>query len=527
MSLVCPGSPRCLFAFFLPVPPRVWGSDPRDPLTPTKGVIRGYAFIGQTSGPPVLHVHAPFLKKGMLENASLKAAIATGTASELESALKNASANKSVDASVLREAVLTLAKLEISRRGLAASAPAAAEASFKPVGPSKETSLRDWLSKLLDCRILDRTHETLEREEVFSVADLAMFCALPRFNECLTALTREKMLNALKDEGLISSTAPAPSSPPGPDDSTPDWLAEASGVLLEKPEGNFCSQDRPRMAATTPIADHYATLGVARESIDEGIRLAYLDRARQTHPEKTTDASANAFNEVHEARDALQHRRATFDREQQAAEEGARQRQAVRLAPVKKAAEASARASRRRDVVDVEPEVAAELRCRSAEIASELELAAEIASKLELAAEIASELELAQAASRHATTQRPAAAPVSARETGYYITATGGGECYHLTPRCSGLLKAGVMRVVSTDGRRLCKTCDRVNAKPLIQASEQISVLRSARHVYYTTRTGKKYHTDRCCSGLSNAVNIIEVPCRPELEACKFCSRIF
>ena len=400
-----------------------------------------------------------------------------------------------------------------------------------------KTSLRDWLSKLLDSRILDRTHAALEREEVFSVADLAMFCALPRFNECLTALTREKMLNALKDEGLISSTAPAPSSPPGPDDSTPDWLAEASGVLLEKPEGNFCSQDRPRMAATTPIADHYATLGVARESIDEGIRLAYLDRARQTHPEKTTDASADAFNEVHEARDALQHRRATFDREQQAAEEGARQRQAVRLAPVKKAAEASARASRRRDVVAVEPEVAAELRCRSAEIASKLELAAEIASKLELAAEIASklelaaeiasELELAQAASRHATTQRPAAAPVSARETGYYITATGGGECYHLTPRCSGLLKAGVMRVVSTDGRRLCKTCDRVNAKPLIQASEQISVLRSARHVYYTTRTGKKYHTDRCCSGLSNAVNIIEVPCRPELEACKFCSRIF
>ena len=172
----------------------------------------------------------------MLENASLKAAIATGTASELESALKNASANKSVDASVLREAVLTLAKLEISRRGLAASAPAAAEASFKPVGPSKETSLRDWLSKLLDCRILDRTHETLEREEVFSVADLAMFCALPRFNECLTALTREKVINALKDEGLISSTAPSPPSPLGPGDSTPDWLAEASGILLEKTE---------------------------------------------------------------------------------------------------------------------------------------------------------------------------------------------------------------------------------------------------------------------------------------------------
>ena len=99
-----------------------------------------------------------------------------------------------------------------------------------------KTSLRDWLSKWLDCRILDRTHEALEREEVFSVADLAMFCALPRFTECLTALTREKVLNALKDEGLISSTAPAPPSPLGPDDSTPDWLAEASGILLEKPE---------------------------------------------------------------------------------------------------------------------------------------------------------------------------------------------------------------------------------------------------------------------------------------------------
>eukprot|EP00900_Chrysochromulina_parva_P027530 jgi/Chrpa1/9410/Chrysochromulina_OHIO_Genome00019899-RA len=100
----------------------------------------------------------------------------------------------------------------------------------------KETSLRDWLSKSLDCRILDRTLEALEREDVFFVADLAMFCALPRFNECLTALTREKVLNALKDEGLISSTAPVPPSPLGPDDSTPDWLAEAECIVFEKPE---------------------------------------------------------------------------------------------------------------------------------------------------------------------------------------------------------------------------------------------------------------------------------------------------
>ena len=74
----------------------------------------------------------------MLENASLKAAIATGTASELESALKNASANKSVDASVVREAVLELSKLDMSR-GAAASAPAVAEGpSSNPVGASME-----------------------------------------------------------------------------------------------------------------------------------------------------------------------------------------------------------------------------------------------------------------------------------------------------------------------------------------------------------------------------------------------------
>jgi hypothetical protein len=321
-----------------------------------------------------------------------------------------------------------------------------------------KTSLRDWLSKWLDCRILDRTHEALEREEVFSVADLAMFCALPRFTECLTALTREKVLNALKDEGLISSAAPAPPSPPWPGDSTPDWLAEAS-----------------------------------------------------------------------------------------------------------------ARASRRRDV---EAEVATELRCRAAEMASELEHAqGAVSSTISLAGHaqgaVSSTISLAeraQAASRYATTQRPATAPMTARETGYYITVTGGGACYHLTPMCSGLRQAGVMRVASTGGRRLCNICAGVNAKPLICAGVNAKPLigagvnakplirapstalmsarhvyytsttghqRSsavisghlprplvARHVYYTTRTGKKYHTDRCCSGLRSANEVFEVTSRPELDAC-------
>ena len=59
-----------------------------------------------------------------------------GSSSELESALKNASANKSVDATLVREAVLKLSKLEMSR-GAAASAPAVAEGpSSNPVGAS-------------------------------------------------------------------------------------------------------------------------------------------------------------------------------------------------------------------------------------------------------------------------------------------------------------------------------------------------------------------------------------------------------
>jgi len=340
----------------------------------------------------------------------------------------------------------SVARHEMEKLQCVVAAPPPAPPPAPPsVAPSDfdelclKTSLRDWLSKWLDCRILDRTHEALEREEVFSVADLAMFCALPRFTECLTALTREKVLNALKDEGLISSAAPAPPSPPGPGDSTPDWLAEAS-----------------------------------------------------------------------------------------------------------------ARASWRRDV---EAEVATELRCRAAEMASELEHAqGAVSSTISLA-------EHAQAASRHATTQRPATAPVTARETGYYITVTGGGACYHLTPMCSGLRQAGVMRVASTGGRRLCNICAGVNAKPLICAGVNAkplirapsTALMSARHVYYTsttghqrssavisghlprplvarlvyytTRTGKKYHTDRCCSGLRNAATIFEVTSRPELDACILCCR--
>ena len=159
------------------------------------------------------------------------------------------------------------------------------------------------------------------------------------------------------------------------------------------------------------------------------------------------------------------------------------------------AAEATARASRQRQ--------------READIAEDLR---------KHAAAMAEELKRAQTPRTRATAQRPA----TARDACYYISSTGGGICYHLTPTCSGLRQAGVTRVSSTMGRRLCKTCASMNEKPLVRAPS--ASLASARRVYYTTRTGKKYHADRCCNGLRNAKQLFEATSRPlNLEACSVC----
>ena len=224
--------------------------------------------------------------------------------------------------------------------------------------------------------------------------------------------------------------------------------------------------------------DHYASLDVSRKATDKEIRLAYLRRAVETHPDKSAKTSDDdEFKAVHEAWDVLQHRRATYDRDLLAAEEDT-------------ARQTTAHASRRRQQAD--EAVAAELRRR--------------------AAEMASELEKAQAVRRAtATSDMP-----------YYITSTGGGSCYHLTPTCSGLRQAGVMRVSSTGGRRLCATCAKINDKPLIRApsAPTTSAMSPAPRIYYTTRTGKKYHTDRCCNGLRKATMIMEATNQPALEAC-------
>ena len=143
------------------------------------------------------------------------------------------------------------------------------------------------------------------------------------------------------------------------------------------------------------------------------------------------------------------------------------------------------------------------------------------------AAELEAELEQAEPDYWEATqrsvpqrpaTHRPATAPHAPH---YYISSTGGGSCYHLTPTCRALRQAGATRVSSRGGRRLCSLCANVNEKPLFRAPP--SAVSSSRHIYYTTRTGKKYHKDRCCSGLRNANSIFEERHRPALEPCRIC----
>ncbi len=148
------------------------------------------------------------------------------------------------------------------------------------------------------------------------------------------------------------------------------------------------------------------------------------------------------------------------------------------------------------------------------------------------AAEVAAELERASAASAQPEQQgaRPASArPASASSSRpcYYISSTGGGSCYHLSPTCSSLRRNGAVRASSTDGRRLCQICERGFAIPVTPAPESPrppSSATPARRTYYTTRTGKKYHIDRCCFGLRSAHRLFEASSRPAgLEPCNVC----
>ena len=111
----------------------------------------------------------------------------------------------------------------------------------------------------------------------------------------------------------------------------------------------------------------------------------------------------------------------------------------------------------------------------------------------------------------------------------YFVTETDGGECYHLSPTCGGLRQAGVMRTGDVGSRRLCELCAKVAAVPVVRATSATGLeprrwSKPGAPIYYTTRTGRKYHADRNCSGLRSATTLFEARTRPSgLAPCHLC----
>ena len=136
--------------------------------------------------------------------------------------------------------------------------PAAGVAT--PVAPPPQTAsgnLRLWLllSAGLDARIIDKTSEVLEKEEVFAIPDLAVLRALPRFEELLTAVTRQKIALALEKDGHPAPVQP-PTSPLSPDESAPDWLKEAGDFLVACEDGPASAASvLPVMARPAPAIE--------------------------------------------------------------------------------------------------------------------------------------------------------------------------------------------------------------------------------------------------------------------------------
>ena len=103
--------------------------------------------------------------------------------------------------------------------------------------PSNEPQLRYWLlnSARLDNRIIDRTVDALTNEDVFSVADLHSLNRVGRLEQLFTAVTSDKIAQALYAEALSKG-------PTGREDgSVPNWLSEAEGelALLKSTSGGF------------------------------------------------------------------------------------------------------------------------------------------------------------------------------------------------------------------------------------------------------------------------------------------------
>lgn len=236
------------------------------------------------------------------------------------------------------------------------------------------------------------------------------------------------------------------------------------------------------------MATHYDVLGIGHEATPDAIRRAYKKVALETHPDKKGD-NGTAFQEVATAYETLKDakKRASYDAV-------LRQERTTRAERLRRAQQEEA--SLREDM----EKLARDFARRKAEL---------------------------EEAARQAQQSRQARSGGSAGAR-FYVSATGGGTCYHLTPTCSGLRQAAVTATSTTGGRRLCHTCAKAAAKPLTVLPPTRPASASARQepvrTYYTTRTGSKYHTDRCCNGLRKATQLFESDCRPAgKEACSIC----
>lgn len=112
--------------------------------------------------------------------------------------------------------------------------------------------LRLWLLQEagLDERIVDKVLGTLVSEDVFDLHDLNMLRNLPRFAELFTALTREKISNALDNHSL-------PRSPSRPDNGPPAWLAEADKLLFSSYDVEIGEGEASvTSVATTGVSDN-------------------------------------------------------------------------------------------------------------------------------------------------------------------------------------------------------------------------------------------------------------------------------
>ena len=85
------------------------------------------------------------------------------------------------------------------------------------------------------------------------------------------------------------------------------------------------------------------------------------------------------------------------------------------------------------------------------------------------------------------------------------------------------------MRTGDVGSRRLCELCAKVAAVPVVRATSATGLeprrwSKPGAPVYYTTRTGRKYHADRNCSGLRSATTLFEARTRPSgLAPCHLC----